>query len=145
MSDNKEIESLLKNIQEGLKKYTVQELNTAIVSFLNSKHDKTQEIDFVLKIVCDEFQISKKILKSSKNARGVLQEAKQIAYCLLHFNIGLSIRYISDRIFFNGHTSVFIGVQKFKNADHEHKADKVFIETYNKLQTKLIENLTHTN
>lgn len=144
MSDNKEIEALLKHIQEGLKKYTVQELNTAIVSFLNSKHDKTQEIDFVLKIVCEEFQISKKTLKS-KNARGILQEAKQIAYCLLHFNIGLSIRYISNRIFFNGHTSVFVGVQKYKNADHEHKADRGFIETYNKLQTKLIENLTHIN
>ena len=41
MPENKDIEQLLKNIQEGLKKYTVKELNDAIITFLNKKQNHT--------------------------------------------------------------------------------------------------------
>ena len=140
MSSKKEVESLLKNIQRGLKLYSVQDLNRAIVTFLNKKNDKTADIDKVMGIVCKEYSITKESLKS-KNARGNLQEAKQICYCLLHFNLGLSIRHISEKIFFNWPTSVSIGVKKYKNADVKHKQDKKFIEKYEKLQKQLITEL----
>ena len=140
-SETKDIETLLKSIQEGLKNYTVKELNEAIISFLNKKHDKTLEIDYVMTIVCNEFEVSKTTLKS-KNARGNLQEAKQIAYCLLHLNLGLSIRYIAKRVFFNWPTSVAIGVKRFKSADINHKQDKQFIDKYSELEKKLINNIT---
>ena len=57
MPEKKEIELLLKNIQEGLKKYSVKELNDAIITFLNKKEDKSQEIDYVFQIVCEENKI----------------------------------------------------------------------------------------
>jgi chromosomal replication initiation ATPase DnaA len=140
-NDTKDIETLLKSIQEGLKKYSLKELNEAIINILNKKSDKTLEIDYVLTLVCDEFSVSKTTLKS-KNARGVLQDAKQIAYCLLHLNLGLSIRYISNNVFHNWPTSVAIGVKRFKTSDIKYKQDKEFIDKYVKLETKLIQNIT---
>lgn len=144
MSDDKrEIENLLRNIQEGLRVYSLKELNEAILKVLNTKSDKSQEIEIVVNIVCNEYSISRTTLKN-KNARGTLQEAKQIAYCLLHFKLGLSVRYIAEKIFNNWPTSVSIGIQRIKKADVTHKEDKKFLEQYERLEQKLINNITYT-
>jgi len=139
-----ELESLLHNIQEGLRKYTIQELNEAIITFLNKKSDKSIEINYVLTMVCREYSISKEALRSKKS-RGLQVEAKQIAYCLLHFNLGFSLRYISSRIFFNNHNSVAIGIKRLKNADPKLKIDKLFIDKYKKLEAKLVNNFANIN
>ncbi len=140
MSDKKEVENLLRNIQKGLKLYPVKDLNEAIITFLNKKNDKSIEIERVMVLVCKEYGISKSSLKS-KNARGTLQEAKQITYCLLHFVLGLSIRFIATKIFFNWPTSVSIGIKKYKDGDINHKQDKKFIDKYLHLQSKLVEEI----
>ena len=143
MSDNKsELETLLKNIQKGLKNFTIQELNEAIITFLNKKGDKSVETNYVLSIVSKEYNVNIDSL-NSKRARGSLQEAKQVAYCLLHYNLGFSLRYISTRVFFNNHNSVAIGVRKLKNADPNHIVDKAFIEKYGKLEKKLLQNFAN--
>jgi len=145
MSNTKtELGNLLQNIQEGLKMFTIEELNEAIISFLNKKSDKSVEINYVLNIVSEEYKISKQSLQS-KTARGIQQEAKQIAYCLLHFNLGFSFRYISSRIFFNNHNSVAIGVRRLKNADKKVKIDAIFIDKYKKLESKLLMNFANLN
>lgn len=145
MSNSKsELELFLHNIQEGLKKYTIQELNEAIITFLNKKSDKTIEINYVIGLVCKEFSISKEALKN-KNSRGVQIEAKQIAYCLLHLNLGFSLRYISNRIFFNNHNSVAIGVKRLKNADPKIKIDKEFTDRYKKLENQLVNSFAKIN
>lgn len=141
MPEKKDIELLLKNIQEGLKKYTVKELNDAIITFLSKKGDKFEEINYVLQLVIDEFNITMHTLKKS-NARGSITEAKQIAYCMLHFNIGLSTRYIATRIFNNWHTSVHTGILKLKKSDINHKQDKEFIDKYQLLSNRFIEHFT---
>jgi hypothetical protein len=141
MADKKEIELLLKNIQEGLKKYSVKELNDAIISFLNSKEDKYEEIGYVFQIVCEEYETNIRTLKKN-NVRGVLQEAKQIIYCILHHNLGLSTRFIADRIFSNWHTSVHSGITRLKNCDENLKQDRMFLEKYRLLSTKFIEKFT---
>ncbi len=135
--DNQDIGVLLKNIQQGLKKYSVNELNDAIVKALSNSHDKSEEIKYVITIVCNEFKVSEFALKNMKK-RGALQEAKQIAYCLLYFNVGLSIRDISDNIFFNWHTSVANGIRRFKKSDIQHKQDKEFLDKYTLLRNKLL-------
>jgi chromosomal replication initiation ATPase DnaA len=138
MRDTKaDLETLLSSIQEGLKQFTIAELNDAIIAFLNKKNDKSLEINYVLQIVGNEFKLSRTALLS-KRARGMHQEAKQIAYCLLHFNLGLSLRYIANRVFFNNHNSVAIGIKRLKNADPKIKIDKAFLEKYNSLQCQLI-------
>ena len=138
MSDNQEIGTLLKNIQEGLKKYSVNELNDAIVRALTNKHHNTEEIEYVISIVCNMFNISEHSLIND-NKRGILQEAKQITYCLLYFDVRLSIRYIANSIFLTDwHTSVQKGIKRFKQSDVQIKQDKEFIEKYEKLRSKLI-------
>jgi len=137
MSDNTEIETLLKNIQQGLKRYSVNELNDAIVKALSNNNDKSEETKYVMSIVCNEFKVSEFALINMKR-RGYLQEAKQIAYCLLYFNLGLSIRDISQNIFFNWHTSVANGIKRFKKLDVQHKQDKQFSEKYTRLRNKLL-------
>ena len=107
---------------------------------MNKKDDKTIEIDKVIGIVSKEYNVSRNTLKN-KNARGTLQEAKQICYCLLHFNLGLSIRHIANTIFFCWPTSVAVGIKKYKNADEHHKQDKLFIDKYEKLQGILIQQI----
>jgi len=141
MSDKHEIENLLKNIQEGLKNYSVKELNEAIISFLNKKDDKTEEIDHVFSIVCEEYQTSPRVLKKN-NVRGILHEAKQVIYCILHFNLGLSTRFIAERVFGNWHNSVHTGIKKYKEANPDIKGDRIFLEKYQLLSGKFIQTFT---
>jgi len=139
MNEGKDLEELLKSISEGLKKYTVKELNDAIVSFFNKKDDKTKEIYYLLEIVSKEYETNISTLKK-KNLRGDLSDAKQIAYCLLHFNLGLPTRYISEKIFKSkSHTVVHKAIIRFKNANVNLKPDKIFIEKYDKLSKEFID------
>jgi hypothetical protein len=142
MSEKTEVEELLKNIHQGLKKVGLKELNTGILKFLSTKNDKSEEIDFVLQLVCKEYSLSIHSLKS-KYPKGLVQDAKQVAYCLLHFNLQLTIRYIAEKIFMNWPTSVYTGVKRYKEGDINHKADKDFMEKYNKLEKLVIEHITN--
>jgi chromosomal replication initiation ATPase DnaA len=138
MSDNQDIETLLKNIQQGLQMYSVNELNDAIIKALSDKHDKTEVIQYVITIVCNYYDISEYALKNISK-RGYLQEAKQIVYCLLYYNVGLSIRYIAKSIFgTNWHTSVTNGINRYKESDIQLKQDREFIEKYSLLRNKLL-------
>ena len=49
MSEKVDIETLIRNIQQGLKKYSVNELNDAIVKSLTESHHKTDETKLVCK------------------------------------------------------------------------------------------------
>lgn len=137
MSDNKDLEQLLKNIQEGLKVYSIKELNEAVITALNQKNDKTLEINHTLNLVTSHYSISLKQLKQSYG-KGRIADAKQIAYCLLHYNLGIPIRQIAMKIFFNWPNSVTIGIKRLNEADTKIKVDKEFKETYQLLSEKLI-------
>lgn len=134
MSETKDLELLLKNIQKGLKFFSIKELSDNIMSFLKSKESKSNEINIILEIVQKEFSISLSKLKS--NGRGELQDAKQLAYCLLHYDLGLSVRHISTKIFDNWHNSVFQGIKRLKTIDTNLKPDRDFYERYKSLQTQ---------
>lgn len=136
MSDNTEIENLLKNIQQGLKRFSVKELNGAIVNILSNKNDKTEEIQYVLTIVCNEFEINEYALKHI-TTRGKFQDARQITYCLLHLNLQLPIRFIANNIFKNWPTSVVNGISRIKKLDPQVKFDKDLLYKYNRLNDKL--------
>ena len=64
MSEKTQVEELLKNIHQGLKKVGLKELNSGILKMLNSKSDKSEEINYVLQIVCKEYSLSIHSLKS---------------------------------------------------------------------------------
>lgn len=138
MNDNKEIVTLLKNIQEGLKHYTPEELNDALVKVLSEKHDKAPEIDFILSSVASKYDISRRtLLKSS--ARGEIQQARTLAYCLLHINLGLSIRHIAQKIFVKKyHNSVAVAIKYYRNCDQKIPSERDFLQKYEALKIDLI-------
>ena len=143
MSEKTELAVLFKNIHKGLKTYSVKELNKAIVEYLNKKPDITnkEDIDFVLLLVCEEYNVTKRILINS-TGRGKIQQAREIAYCLLHFDLGLTLRYIAKRIFFKWHNTVAISCRHLKNVNVNLKPEKEFKDKYDFLQKKLFEYLT---
>lgn len=142
MADKKEVEILLHNIQEGLKRHSIEELNEAIIHFLNKKENKSEAIDYLFNIVSKEYNTNSLTLKK-QNIRGELQEAKQIIYCVLHYNLGFSIRYIAKRIFFSKwHASVYTGINKLKNFDANIKQDREFMQRYEKINAQFMENFS---
>ena len=76
MPNKEEILELLKNIQSGLKKFTITELNDAISNIVKDVNCITdgKEIQYVIQEVCKEFSINKNQLVHSK-ARGVISQA----------------------------------------------------------------------
>jgi len=142
MSDNKELETLLKNLQKGLSKFTLKELNEAVVLMMKNKQDKKEEIEYVLNMVAGEYSIPVRTLKTSSQ-RGKIQDAKQITYCLLHFNLGLSIRHIAKRVFMTEwHNSITPGITRLKRVNPDVKIDREFKAKYDLLSQKLIQYLT---
>jgi chromosomal replication initiation ATPase DnaA len=136
--ENKEIEALLKNIQLGLQKYSVKELNKALQSVLSKSGSQNNEIQFVLKIVSQKYKISTKTLTTSR-ARGDIQEARMLAYCLLHYTLGLSIRSIAKDVFNRWHNSVASALKQYKNLDPERfKIDREFEKKLKECQGQLL-------
>lgn len=142
-NSGKEIHYLVKNISLGLKRLPADQLSKAVIKAM-SHNDKKHEVDFVLESVANHFRITVTALKQ-KHSRGIIQDAKQIAYCLLHFNLGLTGRYIAAEIFQNWNTSVQTGINRLKNANLDIKSDKDFQDIYLKLQDKLLKFIKEQN
>lgn len=141
MDDKRELERLLKNIQIGLEKYSIRELNEALVGVLGKNHEKRPEIDFVITSVAEHYNITVRMLKKAQT-RGIEQEAKQVCYCLLNMDLRLPVRYISSRIFFNWPNSVRTGIKRLKSVNLAIKQDDSFFNSYITIQKKLNKYLT---
>lgn len=130
-----EIDRLLYNLHRGLQHYTLKEFNQFLISLINKKNDKNLEINYIFEIVTNRFGITTTGLK--RGAGKNFKQAKQISYCLMHFDLGLSIRHISKNIFLNSSSSVQFGVTRLKKAKLTN-SDKAFLSAYESLQEKLI-------
>lgn len=139
-SEHENLLVLLKNIQESLKSYTVEELNDAIQKVLSQKQDKHAEKEFVLNAVTTHYSISRRTLIKS-NARGPIQEAKKLTYCLLHYNLGFTIRHIAIGIFGyeKCHSNVGRAIKYFTTLNDKVKVDREFKEKYEAIQRQLME------
>jgi chromosomal replication initiation ATPase DnaA len=140
MSDsNTDLQVLLKNIQLGLQTYTIKELNDALLKILSEKSDKYPEINRILIIVSARYKITKTILLTS-TARGEFQNARMIAYCLLHFVLGISVRKIG-KIFNRGHNCVTTAIKTFKKIEPERfRIDRELSEMYKECLNDFISN-----
>lgn len=142
MSDQKEVQNLLKNLELGLQKYSIRELNEAIVSVLNKKKANGPEINYVLLVVADEYHINTSTLIFSK-ARGKFQDARMLAYCLLHNTLGLSTRYIANKFHRTNNAvgralKIFSTMEPTKFKDHGE-----FISMYQRCQNKILDHLNN--
>jgi len=140
MQQDKDISILLNNIQKGLEKLSVKDLNEALVKVLREHHTKNKTsplVKFTLTIVCDEFKISERILLK-KHSRGDLQDAKQITYCLLHFILGFTYREVATNVFNTWQSVIHNGVARLIKCNADHKADRKFLERYERLSNELL-------
>ena len=140
MKPEKELEKLLQHIQKGLKKYSIKDLNEGLREFLANKNNGENGVEVVLREVAKEFLISEQTLLHGKG-RGNITDARHICFCLLHFNYGFSIRYISTNIFSCWHSTIYEGIKRYKLVDEELQSDKMFMEKYRKVQKKIEEEL----
>jgi len=138
-SDKKDIEVLLKNIQKGLKKHSVKELSDAILNHIgNSDNHKTSDVNKVFEIVGADFGIMPNTIKRARNNYKVT-DARHIVYCLLHYDLKLSIRHIAKKVFDFYPNSVVQGLKRLKHAEPDKiKVDAEFVEAYNRSKEKLV-------
>lgn len=140
--DNKDISRLLSSIQSGLQKYTIKQLNNALISILNNDYTQSEvfKIDYALQIVCEEYNITIKVLMN-KTLRGEIYQAKILAFCLLYFNLGLTIRQIANNVFNCYPTSVARAIKKIKYANMNMRQEEELVLRYKLLSKRLTENI----
>lgn len=137
-----EVKLMITNIATALEIISVDELSASIIHVLARKKPNLQnEISTILKVVADDYSITVSYLKS-KNVRGDAKDAKQIAFCLLHFTLGLSVRDIANKIFHCWPNSVQIGISRLKKVNEKVLIDRQFSEKYNYLRTNFIKSQT---
>lgn len=135
MNGSKEVEVLLKNIQQGIRLYGIKELNDAITKQLYKKNNKSEELEYVINLIIEHYKISRQTLIKSKQHN--IQKARQMAYCLLYFDIGMTMRQIAN-IFDKYVRSIAIAIEYFRKLNPELSIDKSFINEYNSFQEKLL-------
>lgn len=142
--DKDKLSLLFKTLQKALKSHSINDITDAVSSFLSKKADKHEEVHYVLEIVCSEFNISKRMLTHSPG-KGNVFTARNIAYCILHYNLSLPVRHIATIIPKKTHTSVFKAVAYFKTINTDIKVDREFKEVYDRIALKLSEFIENKN
>ena len=130
-------QSLMINLGEALKHYTVDELNNHLSTVINQKDDKYDLQVYIIDLVCEEYKTNRRNLIESRSNREI-SEARLICFCLLHHSLGISIRHIAKKIFGFKHFSI-VGkaIRQHKTLDPNIKADKKIIDSLQKLQDKV--------
>lgn len=133
--NSKDLQSLIGNFQEALKVYSLKELNDAILNAINEKSDNKKEVDFVIQAVSSVYKLTPKLILS-KTTRGVVQEARMVAYATLHFDLQMSLRYISARVFKRlNHNGVSQACNQFKElVPEKFTLDKQIMERYKEVR-----------
>ena len=147
--ENKQLEVFFKNIQKGLKKFTLDELNDSIDSLVNTDADwertKGKEIATVIGVICKEFEIEKEVLLYGRS-KGKTSEARRYAACILHIEYNLPIRFIAKSVFkLNWHTGVTEAVRYYKSLNMEVKPDREFSERLQSILNKIATKNKNTN
>lgn len=143
--ESNELSELFKNIQLGLKQYNVKEFNDLVVRTLKTKtrFDKSEEVNYIVSVVCEHYKLSKRNLMTCRLG-GNTTEARQIASCLFHFDLGLSQRHISHYYSVSPRI-VNIAIKKYRNLDTNIKWDREFKDNYDIIKskfTRFLENKT---
>ena len=136
-----EVQSLLKNIVDVLKHYTLPELNEYLLGALSKKGDNHDAEKYILNLVCETYNISYRALIYSRSNQSVTK-ARQVAFCLLHFTLGLSTRYIAKRVFkLKYHNTVGSAIKMYKTLNPNMKQDREFQQSVETLKEKVISKL----
>jgi len=133
---DKELSIYFKNTAKALENGSLEELNNVVADYSKLKDVNSENIDIVLCLVAEAYDISVRTLKMS-NARGKVQTARNCCYLLLHLDLCLNLRYIGKRIFGKWPNSVARGINYYKRLDLKIKTDKEFNDVYENIRVKL--------
>lgn len=136
-NNTNQLSDLFKNIQNGLKQYSVSEFNHLVCRVLKTKtrFEKNDEVNYIVAIVCEHYKLSKRNFMTTRLG-GNSTEARQIASCLLHNKLGLSQRHIASYYSVSPRI-VNVAIKRLKTVDLSIKWDKEFKEAYEFLEKKL--------
>jgi chromosomal replication initiation ATPase DnaA len=133
---------LLKNISEVLKTHTLDELNDFLTTAINEKSDTNLYENYIIELVCETYEISKTTLIHSKsNTKATMP--REVAFCLLHLTINLSIRKIAKIFHFKSHNTVGKAIVKYKNLNPSIKCDREMISAIELLKEKVINKINN--
>ena len=146
-TENRELELLFRNIQQGLKRYSLAELNENIGSLVNGSTQKLidnhRHVNVVIDTICADFKIPRGTFLKGRG-KGKVQEARKYAYCILHNDLNLTIRYIAKRVFsLKWHTSVSVVLKYEKTLKTELKPDRLFLENLTRLRQAIKEKINN--
>ena len=132
---NKDLADLISNFQNALKVYTPKQLNDAVLLVLNEKHGPPKQVNYVIKAVSSVYKLPENVILS-RNTRGVVQEARMVAYAVLHFDLQMSFRHISLKVFKRlSHGGVTRTCSQFKDLKPDKfTLDKAIIDRYNEVR-----------
>lgn len=138
MSEKKALETFFKNVQQNLKNYSLCEINESLEWMSNNDIYKQKDISMILDVICEDFNIEKETLIYGKTKKE-LQQARNIAYCILHLDLGVPIRYIAKRIFFlKWHNSVAVAIKYHKSLNVNIAPDRKFKEKMETIQKTIV-------
>ena len=116
-----------------------EELMKAVKGVVHQRDDAHLDIEQLLTIVANGYGISKRTLKKARSI-GKIREARNVAYCILHFELKLSCRYIALKVFCHkAHNNVWEAVNNYKSLNKKIKSDREFQEKYDQYNEQLIE------
>jgi len=135
------VSSLLKNISNGLKYLSVDELNKAITEILVKKKEKKEDLEILYVIVCKEFSVSRKAFLE-KYSRGNIYNAKITLYVIMNTHLGMSKRSIAKH-FLVLPNSVNVGISIFEKLNPERfKEDAIFQKKYHKCLSNFLQKIS---
>jgi hypothetical protein len=97
----------------------------------------------VIDTICADFKIPRGTFLKGRG-KGKVQEARKYAYCILHNDLNLTIRYIAKRVFsLKWHTSVSVVLKYEKTLKTELKPDRLFLENLTRLRQAIKEKINN--
>jgi chromosomal replication initiation ATPase DnaA len=145
LGERKDLQVFFKTLQQGLKKFSLQELNESIEGIVSDKNLRKREqklkTDCVISEICNEFNVNRAELLKGRG-KGQVQVARKYAYCILHHDLELPIRYIAKSVFqHQWHTSVSVVINYSKSLNMMVKTDREFAEKLENLRSRIQEKI----
>lgn len=132
---SKEVELLLKYLQNGIKKHSIRQVNEVLSQLSDSDALNNKSIaDKVINIVSFDFGISKKVLLEG-SGRKTLTDARHIAYFIL-YNNGFTMRDIA-KVFNSWQSVIHKGIKRMQNLDTRIHPEQELKKRYENIKTKV--------
>jgi hypothetical protein len=136
MDAEKEVKKLIKNINVGVSKLTLEKFNKIVSNALAKHSEKGEyEISESLKIVAKFYSLPEDVLMTK--ARGKVYTAKMVLFKILNHTLGISAQRIA-KYFKRYPNSITHALQRFEKLNPEKKPrDKKVYEDYLEIKKRI--------